>query len=82
MTTETLVIWNPLADRSTAPERDAYCTAAQEAGKTDNIPVITYPDGPEGVAPMQVARTWTTHQDAQDWVDFLATYNPQSAIVV
>lgn len=82
MTTETLVIWNPLPDSATTAERDAYCADAQAAGKTDNIPVITWPDGPVGVAPEQVARTWTTHQDAQDWVDFLAVYNPQSAIVV
>jgi hypothetical protein len=83
MTTETILVWNPLLPEADWAAVDDYVTAAVAAGKTDSdLGVVTYPDGLPGVAPKVVNRTWTTLADAQDWITFISQYNPQSAIIV
>jgi len=80
MTTATTVTWNPLNSPSVASEICAKAADMQAQGKTDNVPVDTYPNG-EGNPPAIVVRQWTTLADAQEWIDFVAQYNPQSAVI-
>jgi hypothetical protein len=80
MTTATTVTWNPLKSPSEVAELRAKAADMQAQGKTDNVPVETSPDG-AGNPPLIVVRQWTTLADAQEWIDFVATYNPQSAVI-
>ena len=80
MTTATTVTWNPLNSQSVSSEIGAKAAEMQSQGKTDNVPSETFPDG-AGNPPLIVVRQWTTLADAQEWIDFLAPYNPQSAVI-
>jgi hypothetical protein len=80
MTTQTTVTWNPLPSPEDAVIHHAKAESMASEGKTDNVPVETWPSG-EGTPPAVVVRQWTTLQDAQEWLDFLAPYNPQSAVI-
>ena len=81
MTTGTTLIWNPLPTADQAAAMAAQATTMQLDGKTDNVPVATWPDGTPGVAPEQVVRQWTTLADAQEWINFCTPFNPQSAVI-
>jgi len=80
MTTATTVTWNPLNSQAVSLEIGAKAAEMGSQGKTDNVPVDTYPNG-AGNPPAIVVRQWTTLADAQEWIDFLAPYNPQSAVI-
>ena len=80
MTTGTTVIWNPLVSSDDVATINARAATMESEGKTDNVPVETQPGGP-GTVPLTVVRQWTTLQDAQEWLDFLTSYNPQSAVI-
>jgi hypothetical protein len=80
MTTATTVTWNPLNSQAAISEIVQKAAEMQSQGKTDNVPNETFPDG-EGNPPLIAVRQWTTLADAQEWIDFLAPYNPQSAVI-
>jgi hypothetical protein len=80
MTTATTVTWNPLNSQQTASEIGQKAAEMQSQGKTDNVPNETWPAG-TGNPPLIVVREWTTLADAQVWIDFLAPYNPLSAVI-
>jgi len=80
MTTGTTVTWNPLVSGEDSVAIHAQAATMKAEGKTDNVPVETWPNG-EGMPPEITVRQWTTLQDAQEWLDFLAPYNPQSAVI-
>jgi len=80
MTTATTVTWNPLNSQEASSEILAKAADMQAQGKTDNVPDETFPNG-AGSPPSIVVRQWTTLADAQEWIDFLAPYNPQSAVI-
>jgi hypothetical protein len=79
MTTLTTTIWDPIpADLTIFRHR---ASEMQAVGKTDGTEIVTYAGGIKGVAPLIVVRHWATMQDAQEWIDFITPYNPQSAII-
>jgi hypothetical protein len=79
MSTTTTVIWNPIpAELSVFKDK---ADAMKAEGKTTGAIIVTWPGGTQGVAPMEVVREWTTTPDAQEWINFVNTYNPQSAII-
>lgn len=81
MSTTTTVIWNPIPAQSVLDSIDAQANAMKDEGKTTGQLIITWPGGTEGVAPKEVVREWTTEPDAQEWINFVNTYNPVSAVI-
>ena len=76
MSTTTVTWSTPVPpDRPATLLEKAAEMAAQ--GKTDNIPIETggFPD------PLVVVRTWTTPEDAAEWISFLEPYGPISAVI-
>lgn len=80
MTTGTTVTWDPLPSDTDIQAMNIQSATMASQGKTDNIPVKTWPNG-EGNPPMVIVRQWTTPADAQEWLTFVGTYNPQSAVI-
>lgn len=80
MSTTTVTWATPLTQSQidSKSERDAKCAEMAAQGKTDNIPVITGGTPPD---PMVVVRTWTTPEDAAEWVAFLEPYGVMSAVI-
>lgn len=78
MTTTTLVTWHPL-DPNGADGQAIWNQAnlMETEGKTDNVKVRT--DLPNG--DYVISRTWTTPEDAQEWLTFVLAYNPVSAVL-
>lgn len=73
----TIVIWAQQPGPEIIDQLAVKALAMTEEGKTDDI--FEQTTVPQGV---QVTRTWTTVEDAQEWVDFLAPYNPASTQIV
>jgi len=80
MTTATTVTWDPLNLESENAEIGVKAADMQAQGKTNDLPVSTFPNG-AGNPPAVIVREWTTLADAQEWIDFVAQYNPQSAVI-
>ena len=77
MTVQTVVIWDPVVSQEV---KDIFDTAAAQAaleGKTDNMP-----EKSPLPAPVTIVRTWTTLADAEEWIAFVAPYNPISSTIV
>jgi hypothetical protein len=83
--TTTTVTWNPILTDYTM--FDTKSEEMRTAGKTNGATTITYngvlsqPGMVPGSAPLVVVREWTTVEAAQEWIDFVTPYNPQSAII-
>jgi hypothetical protein len=83
--TITTTTWDPIPADITIFYQKAL--EMQAEGKTDDsTKVVTYAGvpgvpGSVGPAPLVVVRQWATMQDAQEWIDFITPYNPQSAII-
>ena len=80
----TTAVWDPLV----SPADDALIKAkAQqmfEAGLTASVSAATSPifgGIANNVAPMTSVRTWNTQEAAQEWVEFITAYNPQSITI-
>lgn len=81
MTTGTKIVWDTLLSPAEKQEIQDKAAVMASEGKTDNIPVTTCPGGIQGATPFSTVRQWTTVADAQEWIDFLAPYNPASAVI-
>jgi hypothetical protein len=69
----TQVDWERPLDESTEGQLiQEYLNNAVAAGKTDGTYTGTHP----------IIRTWATTTDAQDWVNFMNSFNPPPAAAV
>jgi hypothetical protein len=74
----TIVIWNvDTPSQSEVDEIELKVIAMSNEGKTDDIPEISFDD----VGRRIVHRTWTTRDDAVEWIDFVERFNPHSATI-
>lgn len=62
-----------------AAEKTAKLAEMQSAGKTDNVPIVQINGDTQ-----QITRTWTTVQDAEEWIEFLEviTFNQTEATII
>lgn len=82
MTTGTQVVWDTYLPQAQLQEILNKADLMASEGKTDNIPVKTQPTSIVGATLFSTVRQWTTVADAQEWIDFLAPYNPASAVII
>ena len=67
----TQVTWTTPCNEATQQLVVAKAADMAAQGKTDNIPIETGGIPPD---PLVVVRTWTTPEDAAEWISFLETY--------
>jgi hypothetical protein len=80
----TTVVWDPLL--STADDAVVQNKALEmfQAGQAATEKGLTTPNGGGigyNTAPMTTVREWTSQAAAEEWVAFLAPYNPQSVVI-
>jgi hypothetical protein len=82
MAIQTQVLFNVKLDQAEYDLIQAQVEICVAAGTTDGV--ITYdPDTAEAQDPgVKIERTWTTQQAAEDWITFISTFNPVSAVIV
>jgi hypothetical protein len=82
MAIQTQVLFNGKLDPEDYNLIQAQADSCVAAGTTDGV--ITYdPDTATVQGPgVKVERTWTTQQAAEDWITFISTFNPASAVIV
>ena len=73
-TYRTIVIWQ---QKLSAEISAAMAQKASELGNNDSLTIWEYDVDNQSV----VTRFWETQEQAQQWIDFVSTYNPVSATI-
>ena len=78
------VVWDPLLSEADDQTLTQIRRQAWLDGKVLSEYPSTYPN-PGGrknnVAPMTLSSNWRSQEDAEEWAEILAQYNPQSVVI-